>query len=80
MALSFVGTEVRNPVVAQEVEEPTADPRPLRARLKRVGMNGRYAGMKPIQNPGQKVARAPLTPWETYAQALLFTNEASYVN
>jgi hypothetical protein len=39
-----------------------------------------YESMRPIQNLGDKVERRPLTPWETYAQALLFTNEAAYVN
>ncbi len=34
----------------------------------------------PIQNPGARVERKPLTPWETYVQALLFSNEAAYVN
>jgi hypothetical protein len=33
-----------------------------------------------IQNEGQVVERCPLTPWEQYAQALLFTNEIAYVN
>ena len=33
-----------------------------------------------IQNEGPKVERKPLTQWETYAQALLFSNEAAYVN
>jgi len=35
---------------------------------------------KAIQNEGSYVARKPLTPWETYAHALLLTNEAAYVN
>ena len=33
-----------------------------------------------IQNAGAKVGRRVLTPWETYTQALLFSNEAAYVN
>ena len=33
-----------------------------------------------IQNEGQLVSRAPLSPWEAYAQALLFSNELAYVN
>ena len=33
-----------------------------------------------IQNEGTKVERKPLTAWETYAQALLFSNEAAYLN
>ena len=37
-------------------------------------------GEHAIQNEGQLVERNPLTPWETYAQALLLSNEAAYVN
>jgi hypothetical protein len=39
-------------------------------------MNARAA----IKNDGFRVSRRPLNPWETYAQALLFSNEAAYVN
>ncbi len=35
---------------------------------------------KAIQNEGEMVERKPLTLWEEYAQALLFTNEVAYVN
>ena len=38
------------------------------------------SGTKAIQNEGEVVDRRPLTAWETYAQALLFSNEAAYVN
>ena len=41
---------------------------------------GKRDGMKAIQNEGEIVERRPLTAWETYAQALLFSNEAAYVN
>jgi len=41
---------------------------------------GRYGGTAAIQNEGTRVERKPLTPWETYVQALLFSNEAAYVN
>jgi hypothetical protein len=33
-----------------------------------------------IQNPGEFVEKRPLTGWEAYAQALLFSNELAYVN
>jgi len=33
-----------------------------------------------IKNEGDRVERKPLTPWETYVQSLLFSNEAAYVN
>lgn len=38
--------------------------------------NGRAA----IKNDGLMVARNPLNAWQTFAQALLFSNEAAYVN
>jgi hypothetical protein len=41
---------------------------------------GRNSGLSPIRNEGEMVERKPLTPWETFAQALLLSNEASYVN
>jgi hypothetical protein len=37
-------------------------------------------GLKPIQNTGDIIERKPLTTWESYAHALLFTNESAYVN
>jgi hypothetical protein len=33
-----------------------------------------------IKNDGFRVSRRALNQWETYAQALLFSNEAAYVN
>jgi hypothetical protein len=50
-------------------------PPPAAAAAKRKG--GDRAA---IQNEGEYVERKPLTPWEAYAQALLFTNEVAYVN
>jgi len=40
----------------------------------------RSDALKAIQNKGDVVERKTLSPWETYAQALLFSNEASYIN
>jgi hypothetical protein len=33
-----------------------------------------------IQNEGEMVQRVAFSPWETLVQALLFSNEAAYVN
>ena len=33
-----------------------------------------------VLNTGDLEARAPLTPWETFVQALLLCNEAAYLN
>jgi hypothetical protein len=44
-------------------------------------MGNKRGGLRaPIQNQGKFVDRKPLTTWELYAQALLFTNEMVYVN
>jgi hypothetical protein len=36
--------------------------------------------MRPVQNSGEIIERKPLTAWESYAHALLFTNESAYIN
>jgi mono/diheme cytochrome c family protein len=52
----------------------------LQARLIDKKNNSRKDALRPIENEGVPVARKPLNPWETYTQALLFSNEASYIN
>ncbi|MGB8166205.1 MAG: PSD1 and planctomycete cytochrome C domain-containing protein [Chthoniobacteraceae bacterium] len=52
----------------------------LEAKKKKGGKQGRTAATAAIQNEGAPVERKPLTAWETYVQALLFSNEAAYVN
>ncbi len=42
--------------------------------------NRRRDGSRAIMNEGEFVERKPLTAWEQYAQALLFTNEMAYVD
>jgi hypothetical protein len=76
LALQFVSTEVKDqPQTAPMVASKT----PMRL-TGRKGGKGYGEASKAIQNQGEIVERKPLTPWETYAQALLFSNEASYVN
>jgi mono/diheme cytochrome c family protein len=41
---------------------------------------GRGGAMAAIKNDGLRVSRRPLSPWETYAQVLLLSNESAYVN
>lgn len=43
-------------------------------------VTARNDGYKAIQNDGTYVMRKPLTSWETFAHALLLSNEAAYVN
>ena len=47
---------------------------------KRDSEMGGMDGLRAIRNKGEYVQRSPLTEWETLAQALLFSNEAAYVN
>ncbi len=68
MALNFIKIET------QDTESNTFD---YKARFRnRDRNNGRAA----IKNDGLMVARKPLNAWQTLAQALLFSNEAAYVN
>jgi hypothetical protein len=45
-----------------------------------MNMMGRGEATRSIQNVGATIERKPLTAWETYAQALLLSNEVSYLN
>ena len=84
MALSFVGnemTEIPQNAAATEQEQKLAGKKMERLKAKaQQGNKNRYGGMAPIKNKGELIERTPLTPWETYAQALLLSNEAAYVN
>ena len=44
------------------------------------GGRNRMDARAEIKNDGLLVSRRALNPWETYTQALLFSNEAAYVN
>jgi Protein of unknown function (DUF1553) len=70
MGLRFIAAEEQDPA-ANAVVTTTASRTAGRNR-----MDGRAA----IRNDGFRVARRPLSPWATYAQALLFSNETLYVN
>ena len=77
MGSQFILTETKNQ--AQAVAEIAA--KSASAKGKPTGMKGRGdSKFSAIQNEGLTVARKVLSPWETYVQALLFSNEAAYVN
>ncbi len=82
MALQFLGGEAfKMETVAVAGTPPSAKEEERKNRKnKKEKTNGKEAKFGPIQNEGEKVERKPLTVWETYAQALLFSNEAAYVN
>ena len=86
LAYQFVGIDAKQPPEAQPA--PTSPDGIRAARIKeREKMKlaakakpNRRAATAPVRNEGELVERKPLTPWETYTQALLFSNEAAYVN
>ncbi len=84
LAMQFVGNEAQNQPTTSPAQDKDLKELNTRAANKRnknkVQGNRRYDGMNPIQNQGELVERKPLTPLETYAQALILSNEASYVN
>ncbi len=81
MATRFVSNEVRRQ--AETVAAMKASTAKAQATIeKRVtDLANRSDALKAIQNEGGVIVeRKPLTPWETYAHALLCSNEAAYVN
>jgi hypothetical protein len=83
MAVQFVGKEgQKQPTLSPAEQKGNANDKPG-ARLSRKQQGGggkRYDGTQAIKNEGEYVERTPLSPWETYTQALLMSNEASYIN
>jgi len=81
IAYTFLQEELRLEVkVAAEAKDMTEKAeKKAEERAKRAGtMNDN--GMTAIQNKGEIIERKPLTGWETYAHALLLSNEAAYIN
>lgn len=78
MATKFLGLEAKT----QPDSGNIANDLKLTAKIvaKRAEAKKNASATKAIQNEGDVVDRRPLTAWETYAQALLFSNEAAYVN
>jgi len=76
IGLRFLQTEARmQREAAAELGPKTASagkPNPANAR--------KDSNYRAIQNEGFAVTRRVLTPWETYVQALLCSNEAAYLN
>ena len=64
--------------MAGEFEDTEANAYVYQANKRRGG--GGMGGRSAIKNDGLRVSRRPLTPWETFAQVLLLSNEAAYVN
>jgi citrate lyase beta subunit len=80
-AYDFIGKELREEgrVVAAAKDMVEKAAKKTAERAKRLGQMGNN-GLSAIQNEGEMVERKPLTAWETYAHALLLSNEMAYVN
>jgi hypothetical protein len=78
LAFGFIKGEVgTSDQLAQAKPEPGARRGPRRPGGPPGRNDQRFSAVK---NEGDRVERKPLTPWETYVHALLFSNEAAYVN
>ena len=75
----MAGEKARQKDVSAGMKTAT-DTAEMGAKKKALERANRSDALKAIQNKGEVVDRKTLTPWETYAQALLFSNEASYIN
>ena len=78
MAQAFLQKEGSEQGEIDEVESGDGAQKPRNRRPNRRERNEARFGA--IKNEGERVERKPLTPWETYVHALLFSNEAAYVN
>ena len=80
-AVANANANNRNP--AQNERERLREQRIKQRQAERMAQQkkaGDRQGKRPVRNEGEMVERKPLSVWEEYAQALLFTNELAYVN
>lgn len=82
LAVQFIRDEYKaEPQVAAAAKELTdRATKRLEERAKREKEPNRMDGYRAIRNEGEYVVRKALTHWETFAQSLLLSNEAAYVN
>ncbi|MHA3775051.1 PSD1 and planctomycete cytochrome C domain-containing protein [Verrucomicrobiota bacterium sgz303538] len=80
LAMQFITAENRKNGEVLAAMKETTEKAQKQIEKQYSDMMGRNDGTKAIQNEGQLVERKPLNPWETYAHALLFSNEMTYIN
>lgn len=79
-ALDFLLTEAKHQAQVKETIAPVAKQAQKLAETKyKQSLNSNNA-RKAIVNQGAVTERAAFTPWEALIQALIFTNEAAYIN
>jgi len=80
MATRFVSNEIRKQAETVAAMKASSEKAQKTIEKRVTDLANSSTATKAIQNQGEIVERKPLSPWETYSQALLFSNEASYVN
>jgi hypothetical protein len=80
MAIRFVSGEMKKQAeTASEMKDVTAKAE-TKATKRVENLANTSNATKAIQNVGEVVDRKILSPWETFAQLLLLSNEAAYIN
>jgi hypothetical protein len=79
-AAKFISTEAFKQADIQKEMKDYAQKSTDKAKKRSQDLAEKSDAMKAVQNEGEVVERHPLSPWETFVQTLLFTNEAAYVN
>jgi len=82
VAVNFLSHEnLQDAKVAAEAKEMTEKAeKKAEERAKKAEEMAETSAFGSIQNEGQAVERKPLTAWETFAHALIMSNEATYIN
>jgi hypothetical protein len=79
-AVRFISAEMKKQDEVNKVMKDYAVASQKKAETRVKTLADSSTATKAIQNEGIVIPRGPLNPWETFAQALLFSNEAAYVN
>ena len=80
MAMEFLQKEQKSQPAVAAAMAPVAATAMKRAQAELTRERNRVDAKKSISNDGDLVQRTVLTPWETLVQALMFCNEAAYLN
>ena len=78
-AFKFIETESKNQAADVAAMKDITAKAEVQAKKRAEDRAKSDNGTKAIQNTGEVVDRKPLDPWATFAQALLMSNEAAYV-
>lgn len=79
-AIEFLLTEAKNQSQVKDAIAPVAQQAQKLAETKYKQSLTNNNGRKAIVNQGTVTERTAFTPWEALIQALIFTNEAAYIN